>query len=88
MVATASRRTRAPSRSADIRALKESFRRALRAENKRERTIQTYCEEALPSFIRFLEAQGLPTTVGAGTRDIQQEHVQAFVTHLLDNWSE
>jgi len=74
------------SRSATLKALTDSFRRALRAENKSPRTVETYCDEALPALMKFLETNQFPLTVGRSEGDLQQEHIQAFITHLLEHW--
>lgn len=60
-------------------ALLQSFRRHLRAENKAERTIQTYTE-SLQRLADFLEAQGMPTDPAV----VSREHVEAFISHLLE----
>lgn len=61
--------------------LSASFLRSLRAENKSERTVETY-GDACRAFARFLAEQGMPATVDSITR----EHVEAFVEHLLQRW--
>ncbi len=58
--------------------LAPSFVRALRAENKSPRTIQSYLE-ALNLFCAFLVDRGMPTDVAATTR----EHVQEFIADLF-----
>ena len=58
-----------------------SFLRSLRAENKSERTVETY-GDACRAFYRFLAERGMPTTVEA----IAREHVEAFVDALLGRW--
>lgn len=68
--------------SADIRILLESYRRSLRAENKSERTIRTYCDEALPSFVSYLASHHLPMHVG----EIKRGHVEGFIADLLAKW--
>lgn len=60
-------------------ALLQSFRRHLRAENKAERTIQTYTE-SLQRLADFLEAQGMPTDPTV----VSREHIEAFISHLLE----
>jgi site-specific recombinase XerD len=62
----------------DIRTLAVSHARTLRAQNRSERTIQSY-GEALGQFAVFCEDRGMPTDIGSITR----EHVEAFVEHLL-----
>ncbi len=59
----------------------ESFARHLRAENLSPRTQQTYTESAR-QLARFLAERGMPQDVA----NISREHVEAFVTHLLDRW--
>lgn len=61
--------------------LTEGFRRALFAQNKSPRTIQTY-GEALILFGRFLDAQGMPKGVGS----LRREHVESFITDLLERF--
>jgi Site-specific recombinase XerD len=56
----------------------ESFRRALVAENKSPRTVQTYLE-SVARFRVFLVAERLPLGIAA----IRREHIEAFVTDLL-----
>ena len=63
------------------RALAESFRRTLLAENKSPKTIKTYCE-AVNQLRQFLAAQGMP---GEPTH-ITREHVESFVTDQLSRW--
>lgn len=58
-----------------------SFMRSLRAENKSARTVETY-GEACRGLSRFLAERGMPTAVGAITR----EHVEAFIDYLLGHW--
>lgn len=67
--------------SESYRALVESFRRKLLAENKSPRTVQTY-GEGLRLFGEFLEAHGMPLTLA----HIRREHVEAFTTHLLTRY--
>ena len=62
-------------------ALSVSFRRALQANNKSPRTIQTY-SEGLRLFGQFLIAQGMPTEV----ENIRREHIEAFVIDLLQHY--
>ena len=56
----------------------ESFRRALMAENKSPRTVQTYLE-SVARFREFLVAERLPVAVAA----IRREDIEAFMTDLL-----
>ncbi len=65
----------------DLEALSASFRRHLRAANLAPKTIKTYMEAA-DGLQRFLVERGMPTQVTAITR----EHVEAYVTDLLDRW--
>jgi site-specific recombinase XerD len=62
-------------------ALSVSFRRALQANNKSPRTVQTY-SEGLRLFGQFLIAQGMPTEV----ENIRREHIEAFVIDLLQHY--
>ncbi len=59
----------------------ESFARHLRAENLSPRTQQTYTESARQLAL-FLAEKGMPQDVASITR----EHVETFITHLLDRW--
>ena len=65
----------------DIGVNLDSFRRHLAAENLSPRTVQAYLE-ATGQFARFLAAQGMPQDVA----NIRREHVESFVTHLLERW--
>jgi site-specific recombinase XerD len=65
----------------DLEALSASFRRHLRAANLAPKTVRTYMEAA-DGLRRFLVERGMPTTVRALTR----EHVEAYITDLLDRW--
>jgi len=58
-----------------------SFARALRAENKSPKTIDTYTESAR-QLGTFLAKQGMPQDVAL----IRREHVEAFIDYLLTNW--
>jgi site-specific recombinase XerD len=58
--------------------LAQSFRRALLAQNKSQRTIQTYME-AVQGLGDFLRERGMPTEIEAITR----EHVEEFILDLL-----
>lgn len=78
MSALTSPRRQATPPEATITAMAESFRRALVAENKSPRTVQTYLE-SVARFRVFLVAERLP--VGIAT--IRREHIEAFVTDLL-----
>jgi site-specific recombinase XerD len=64
--------------AAPIPALAESFRRALLAENKSPRTVQTYLE-SIARFVTFLERERLPLSAAT----IRREHIEAFITDLL-----
>jgi len=66
---------------ASYRAVAESFKRSLLAENKSPRTVEVYAD-ALERFGAFLAAQGMPTDVF----HIKREHVEAFIAHLLARW--
>ena len=65
----------------DIAVNIESYGRHLRAENLSPRTRQTYMESAR-QVARFLGERGMPRDVTSITR----EHVEAFITHLLERW--
>ncbi len=65
----------------DILVNVESFARHLRAENLSPRTQQTYIESCR-QLAHFLVNQGMPQAVAA----ISREHLEAFITHLLDRW--
>ena len=65
----------------DIAVNIESYGRHLRAENLSPRTRQTYMESAR-QLARFLGERGMPRDVASITR----EHVEAFITHLLERW--
>jgi site-specific recombinase XerD len=67
--------------STSVEEMTSSFLRSLRAENKSERTIETY-GDACRSFAGFLIERGMPTTVDA----IAREHVEAFIDNLLRHW--
>ena len=56
----------------------DSFRRALRAKNVADRTVQTYCE-SVSQLGDYLAANGMPTTLDG----IRREHVEAFIENLL-----
>jgi site-specific recombinase XerD len=62
----------------DVRALLTSWRRSLAARRVSPATIATYTS-AVERLADFLEAQGMPTRVGA----IRREHVEAFIADLL-----
>lgn len=61
--------------------LAASFTRSLRAENKSDRTVETY-GDACRGLARFLDERGMPSAVDAITR----EHVEAFMDYLLGRW--
>lgn len=65
--------------SGDIAANRESFARALRAENKSPKTIYAYCG-AVEQFEAFLREKGMPLNVA----DVTAEHIREFITHLLN----
>lgn len=71
-------RSATPASPATISAMAESFRRALMAENKSPRTVQTYLE-SVDRFREFLVAGNLAVAVAA----IRREDVEAFMTDLL-----
>lgn len=60
------------------RALAESFRRSLLAQNKSANTITIYMY-AVQRFAAFLEAQGMPQNVEGITR----EHIESFLADIL-----
>jgi len=59
----------------------DSFRRALRAKNLSDRTVQTYCE-SVEKFAEFLHDKGMPTTLDG----IRREHVESFIENLLQRF--
>jgi site-specific recombinase XerD len=66
----------------DIRTLLPDFRRHLRAKNRAPGTINSY--EISGRFLAdYLVAQGMPTAVGAITR----EHLEAFFGDLVDRYA-
>lgn len=65
----------------ELRELLASWRRHLRARRISPATISTY-STAVAQLARFLERQGMPTAAVAITR----EHVEAFITDLLEHW--
>lgn len=62
----------------DVRALLSSWRRSLAARRSSPATVATYTS-AIERLADFLDAQGMPTGVGA----IRREHVEAFIADLL-----
>lgn len=78
-LAKASTRDVSASPLADDRA---RFVRHLRAENKAPATIAHY-DGAVVLFARYLEAQGMPTTI----EGIAREHVESFIADSLDKWT-
>lgn len=62
----------------ELRLLGDSWRRSLTAQNKAERTIETYLS-ALRHLALFLDQQGMPTLVGS----LSREHVEAFIADQL-----
>ena len=67
--------------SPTLDALLPSFRRALMAANRSQRTVQTYLE-ALTQLRRFLSEQGMPEEIS----NIKREHVETFIAALLKRW--
>ena len=65
----------------DLTALNASFARALRAQNKSERTVQAYTD-AVRLLAGFCHANGLPTTASA----IERAHLERFITDQLARW--
>jgi site-specific recombinase XerD len=59
----------------------DSFRRALRAKNLSDRTVQTYCE-SVDKFAEFLADKGMPSNLDG----IRREHVESFIEHLLQRF--
>jgi site-specific recombinase XerD len=59
-----------------------SFTRHLRAENVSPNTVLAYVG-AVDQLAAYLAAQGMPTDVAK----IKREHVEAFITHLLERWN-
>ena len=72
------RRSDRTATTASVTAMAESFRRALIAENKSPRTVQTYLD-SVTRFRDYLVAENLPVAV----RAVRREHVEAFITDLL-----
>lgn len=56
-----------------------SFYRSLAARRRSPRTIQSY-REAIEQFDVFLAERGMPRSI----RSIRREHVESFITYLLD----
>jgi site-specific recombinase XerD len=77
----------APSRSAhststgEIEELLASWRRHMVAQRMSPATLSTY-STSVGQLARFLAAEGMPTSPMAITR----EHVEAFITDLLERW--
>ena len=65
----------------NIEAMRTSFLRHLRAENKAPRTIQTY-DEAVGQLSAFLVAHKFPTDVAK----IKKEHIESYVGGLVQIW--
>lgn len=63
----------------DLSELLTDWERSLRSSNRSPRTVQIY-HDAGRAFLAFLQAQGLPTTVSAITR----EHVEKFMINLAE----
>ena len=59
----------------------ESFGRHLRAENLSTKTFEAYVG-ATRQLHQYLMDQGMPLNVGS----IRREHVEAFITDLLEHW--
>ena len=59
----------------------DSFIRSLRAQNRSERTVQTY-SESVRLFCEFLVRMGMPQEPASITR----EHVESFIGELLGKW--
>jgi site-specific recombinase XerD len=66
---------------AAYRALSDSFRRSLLAENKSPKTVKTYTE-AVRLFGQFLAEHGMPLRPAS----IRREHVEGFVADQLGRW--
>jgi site-specific recombinase XerD len=67
--------------TSELEALSASWRRGLTAERKSPATLSTY-GTSVRLLDRFLAERGMPTSPAAITR----EHVQAFITDLLEHW--
>lgn len=67
--------------STPLRSYRAAFLRSLAAENKSERTQQTY-GEAVDQFGAFLAERGMPTDPLYITR----EHIEEWIKDLLANW--
>jgi integrase/recombinase XerC len=65
----------------DLDRLARSFERHLRAENKSPKTVATY-GEAVSQPTAHLAGQGVESVAA-----ILREHVEEFMTHLLEKWS-
>ena len=59
----------------------DSFGRHIRAENLSAQTFDAYVG-ATRQFHRYLKAQGMPLNFAV----IRREHVEAFITDLLEHW--
>lgn len=66
----------------DVEANAASFARHLRAENAAPKTVKTYLE-AVTQLADYLREQGMPQRLTG----IRREHVEAFMTYLLDRWT-
>jgi site-specific recombinase XerD len=62
----------------DLASLVPSFERALRAQNRAPKTIETY-GEACRQLVAYLQVHGLPSQAA----EICREHVEAFIEHLV-----
>ncbi|MEX2183475.1 MAG: tyrosine-type recombinase/integrase [Chloroflexota bacterium] len=67
--------------TAELDGLIASWRRHLTAQRMSPATLSTY-STSVRQFARFLAERGMPTSQAAITR----EHVEAFVTDLLERW--
>ena len=64
-----------------ISELKHDFARALRAQNKSHRTLETYLA-AVNQLETHITERGMPLAISSITR----EHVESFIEHLLKKW--
>jgi integrase/recombinase XerC len=65
-----------------VKSLGESFKRALRAENKAPSTLDTY-GRSLNLLHSYLVREGLPTDI----EQVKALHIRAFITEMLDKHS-
>lgn len=82
MIIPASSRAGDRSLLEEIAALLPSFQRHLRAENRAERTVQSYTE-ATEQFVRHLKDQGRPSAVD----ELTKGDCEGFVADLLARWT-